>query len=59
MDEPAVSVFVEGSREVVTAEQWPPRDIAHKSLYLRTRRKLSFEPETMGAEYAEDGLRRV
>ena len=29
MDEPAVSVFVEGSREVVTADQWPPKDIEY------------------------------
>ena len=52
MDEPSVSVFVEGSREVVTAEQWPPKEIAYQSLYLRPRRKLSFEPELMGAEHA-------
>lgn len=52
MDEPAVSVFVEGSREVVTAPQWPPKEIEYKSLYLRPRHKLSFEPEFMGAEYA-------
>ena len=52
MDEPAVSVFVEGSREVVTADQWPPKDIEYTSLYLRPRRKLSTEPEPMGAEYA-------
>ena len=41
MDEPAVSVFVEGSREVVTADQWPPKDVEYTSLYLRPRRKLS------------------
>ena len=29
MDEPAVSVFVEGSRERVTAEQWPPKDVEY------------------------------
>src|SRR6185312_15280063 len=52
MDEPAVSVFVEGSREVVTAEAWPPKEIEYKSLYLRPRHKLSSEPELMGAEYA-------
>ncbi|MFF1918802.1 CocE/NonD family hydrolase C-terminal non-catalytic domain-containing protein [Streptomyces sp. NPDC058239] len=52
MDEPAVSVFVEGSREVVTAAQWPPKEIEHKPLYLRPRHKLSAEPELMGAEYA-------
>ncbi|PWU44162.1 X-Pro dipeptidyl-peptidase [Micromonospora globispora] len=52
MDEPAVSVFVEGSREVVTAEQWPPKEIEYKPLYLRPRHKLSPEPELMGAEHA-------
>ncbi len=52
MDEPAVSVFVEGSRELVTAEQWPPKDVEYRALYLRPRRKLSTEPETMGSEHA-------
>ncbi|MGW0432133.1 CocE/NonD family hydrolase [Micromonospora sp. NPDC003197] len=52
MDEPAVSVFVEGSRKVVTAAQWPPKEIEYKPLYLRPRHKLSAEPELMGAEYA-------
>jgi putative CocE/NonD family hydrolase len=52
MDEPAVSVFVEGSRELVTADQWPPKDIEYTSLYLRPRGKLSGEPEPMGSEYA-------
>ena len=52
MDEPAVSVFVEGSREVVTAHQWPPKPIEYRPLYLRPRRRLSFEPERMGAEHA-------
>ncbi|MGP6173591.1 CocE/NonD family hydrolase [Corynebacterium sp. A21] len=52
MDEPAVDVFVEGSREVVTAEQWPPKATDYRALYLRPRHKLSTEPETMGSEYA-------
>lgn len=52
MDEPAVSVFVEGSRETVTADQWPPKEVDYRSLYLRPRRKLSPEPELMGAEHA-------
>ncbi|TRW47268.1 CocE/NonD family hydrolase [Georgenia yuyongxinii] len=52
MDEPAVQVFVEGSREVVTAEQWPPKEVEHRALYLRPRRKLSPEPELMGTEHA-------
>ncbi|MFG3021571.1 CocE/NonD family hydrolase [Streptomyces sp. NPDC048254] len=52
MDEPAVSVFVEGSREVVTAAQWPPKENQHRSLYLRPRHKLSFEPEYMGTGHA-------
>ncbi|GAA2417948.1 hypothetical protein GCM10010420_55410 [Streptomyces glaucosporus] len=41
MDEPAVSVFVEGSREVVTGAQWPPKETEYTSLHLRPRRKLS------------------
>ena len=52
MDEPAVSVFVEGSREVVTAQQWPPKDVEYRSLYLRPRSKLSTAPEPMGPEHA-------
>lgn len=52
MDEPAVSVFVEGSREVVTADTWPPRAVDYTPVYLRPRRKLSLEPELMGAEHA-------
>lgn len=52
MDEPAVDVFVEGSREVITADQWPPKEVEHKDLFLRPRHKLSTEPETMGTEYA-------
>ena len=52
MDEPAVSVFVEGSREVVTGDAWPPRETEHRSLYLRPGGKLSTEPEPMGAEHA-------
>ncbi|MFJ8170118.1 hypothetical protein ACIQ64_16895 [Streptomyces sp. NPDC094473] len=52
MDEPAVSVHVEGSRETVTGAQWPPKDVEHRPLYLRPRRALSPEPEPTGAEYA-------
>jgi predicted acyl esterase len=52
MDSPAVSVFVEGTRQYVTGNQWPPMDVKHRSLYLRPRRKLSFEPEAMSAEHA-------
>jgi len=52
MDSPAVSVFVEGTRKHVTGAQWPPTDVAYRPLYLRPRRKLSFEPEPMGAEHA-------
>lgn len=52
MDEPSVSVHVEGSRETVTGAQWPPKDVEHRPLYLRPRRALSPEPEPTGAEYA-------
>ncbi|GAA4708793.1 hypothetical protein APR04_004604 [Promicromonospora umidemergens] len=57
MDEPAVSVFVEGSREVVTADQWPPKEVEYRPLYLRPHAKLSAEPEPMGtAHAAPDGF---
>ncbi|WP_342720725.1 CocE/NonD family hydrolase [Acidovorax sp. FHTAMBA] len=52
MDEPAVSVFVEGSRQLLRAEQWPPKKINYQALYLRPRGKLSLEFASMGAEYA-------
>jgi hypothetical protein len=52
MDEPAVTVFVEGSRQQVTGSHWPPKDVDYRELYLRPRHKLSFEPEAMGVEYA-------
>jgi len=52
MDEPAVSVFVEGSREHVTGQAWPPKDVEYTSLYLRPRGKLSPEPEPMGTQHA-------
>ncbi len=52
MDEPAVQVFVEGTRTVASAAQWPPKEIAYQPLYLRPRRKLSMEPELMGPEHA-------
>jgi predicted acyl esterase len=52
MDSPTVTVSVEGSRGVVTGEQWPPKDVAYRSLYLRPRRKLSPSPELMGPEHA-------
>lgn len=55
MDEPAVSVFVEGSRSVVTGSQWPPRPVAYRSLYLRPRHKISSEPELM-EDVAPDGF---
>ena len=51
MDEPAVTVFVEGSRRQVTGARWPPTDVEYTALYLRPRRRLSFEPEAMGVEH--------
>ena len=52
MDEPAVTVFVEGSRKRVTGSHWPPKDVEYKALHLRPRRQLSSEPERMGPEHA-------
>lgn len=52
MDEPAVTVFVEGSRKQVTGGLWPPKEPEYRALYLRPRHKLSFQPEAMGPEGA-------
>ena len=52
MDEPAVRVFVEGSRTHVEGAEWPPKPVEYRPLYLRPRRKLSREPELMGTEHA-------
>jgi len=52
MDEPAVRVFVEGSRQQVEAENWPPKEVNYQELFLRTRRKLATEPELMNVEFA-------
>lgn len=52
MDESTVSVFVEGSGDVVTADQWPTIKVEYRPFYLRPRRELSAEPERMGTEHA-------
>lgn len=52
MDEPPVSVFVEGSRKHVEGSHWPPKEVEYRPLYLRTRRKLSYEPEIMNSQFA-------
>jgi len=51
-EEPAVSVFVEGTRAYVEGDAFPPRPVEYRELFLRPRRKLSFEPEPMGPEHA-------
>ncbi|MGY3567221.1 CocE/NonD family hydrolase [Sinomonas sp. RB5] len=57
MEEPEVSVFVEGSRERATGAQWPPKETEYRPLYLRPRRRLSPEPEPLGpAHAAPDGF---
>ena len=50
MDEPAVAVHVEGTKQYVTAPTWPPKPVEHRALFLRPRGKLSFEPEDFGVE---------
>lgn len=52
MDEPPVTVHVEGSNEYLAADQWPPKEIDYRPFYLRPRHKLSVEPEPLGTEYA-------
>ncbi len=52
MDEPAVKVHVEGSRRWMTGAHWPVTPVEYRPLYLRTRGKLAFEPEPLGAAQA-------
>lgn len=52
MDEPAVKVFVEGSREEVEADNWPPKEIDYLNLFLRTRGKLQLDKEPMNEEFS-------
>lgn len=52
MDEPPVSVFVEGTRRYASGSAFPPKPVDYRPLYLRPRRKLLPEPEPMGVEYA-------
>jgi len=57
MDEPAVNVFVEGSRKRVAGSSWPPAEVEYRPLYLRPRRKLDASPDPLGAaESAPDGF---
>jgi uncharacterized protein len=52
MDEPAVKVHVEGTRQWVTGNQWPVATVAFRPLYLRTRSRLAHEPEQFGVTEA-------
>lgn len=57
MDEPAVKVFVEGSRYWATGEHWPVHKTEYRPLYLRCRGKLDFAPEPYPTEVAHpDGF---
>lgn len=52
MDEPAVTVHVEGSRNVRTGQEFPTAAVEHKPLYLRPRHILSDSPEPLDTDWA-------
>jgi len=52
MDEAELNVHVEGSGQLVSGPRWPPKPVEYRSLYLRPRRGLSFDPEPKGPEHA-------
>lgn len=57
MDEPPVSIFVEGSRKELKVDGWPLDGIEYTHFYLRPRRRLSRTPEPLGTEWASpDGF---
>lgn len=53
MEEPAVTVHVEGSHHTETGDSFPTKDTEHRPLYLRPRHILSDRPEPLSADYAE------
>jgi len=52
MDEPPVSIFVEGTRERLAVADWPLPDVEHRPLHLRPRGRLTPAPEPLSAEWA-------
>ncbi|HZK06413.1 MAG TPA: CocE/NonD family hydrolase [Actinomycetaceae bacterium] len=57
MDEPPITIHVEGTREWVTSGEWPVPDVEYRPLYLRPRGKLLAEPEPMGVDHVgQDGF---
>jgi uncharacterized protein len=52
MDEPAVKVHVEGSRQWMSGDHWPVVAVAHRPLHLRAEGRLTVEPELLGVDDA-------
>lgn len=52
MNEPAVKVRVEGTRQWVTGDHWPVAKVEYRPLYLRMRGRLAGEPEALDATHA-------
>ena len=61
---PEAYVFTTGSNEWQRKDQWPPRDLAPRNLYLCADEKLAWNPDPEGAapqfdEYVSDPARPV
>jgi uncharacterized protein len=52
MNEPAVKVHVEGTRQWVTGDHWPVTAVDYRPLHLRTRGRLTPEPEPFDVTHA-------
>jgi predicted acyl esterase len=50
MDEPPIKIFVEGIRQWRYEEEWPLARTKWTEWYLRSRGRLSMEPEPLGTE---------
>src|SRR5262249_30267422 len=51
---PKMTAFRTGANEWKTFEQWPPKDLESRSLYLQANHKLSFEaPKDSGDSFDE------
>jgi predicted acyl esterase len=53
MDEPAVKVHVEGTRQWMSGDHWPVTAVEYRPFYLRTRGMLDPTPEPSDAAHAD------
>lgn len=56
LDRPEALVFVTGTNQWKSFDQWPPKETEEKNLYFHVDGKLSFEPPIMKSDKANDSF---